>query len=264
MPENYVAVRCARCRWSLTAIAGMLACLLTVSGCFVPIPFVWPAISSVPGKSVGVDDKGIYAFRMDIRRQEGSPCFTTFGVRCKMRQIRLKKNGRIPQQTQVSLTSGVIWHCVALDHTHYDKSYLLVRVYRRGYATVELEGETKRPIEWQKALTLWEQEKAVDDLFRAKGTECERLYDRIGPEWSSKYHSERVQYDKVSQSEFWEASFCCLASGSVSKAHREVLLFGANEYERIAGTVKRGVSSLSGLRSRCTEKARWFRELADK
>jgi len=244
---------------------GILFCVFTLSGCFVPIPFASPKISMVSGRSAGANVDKVYAFRMDIRDWIGSPCFCTEkskSERCIMRRVRINKKGQIPSQLKLSMTTGVIWHCIALDYTHYEVSRILMRVYRPGYETVVWSDGDKGQIKWHSVETLFEQERAVDRLFSTWDTGCECSYLELWSEWDSKYGTEGDwrEIDEVSQTEFWEVAFCCLAGGSASKSHRDALLFGASEYRRIASEATD--KNLTDLQLRCIEKAEWFSKLA--
>jgi hypothetical protein len=121
---------------------------------------------------------------------------------------------------------------------------MLVRLYRPGYQTVEVESWQKTgPVEWVTAPTPDEQERAIDDLVSTWNTSPARLQVQLARTEMSPPRDPLV--------------FRYLASGSASVEHQRTLRFAAGEYKRLA----EGATD-PDARTRLDEKARALLHLA--
>jgi hypothetical protein len=191
--------------WIITA--SWVLCLL-LAGCipFVPVYYTYPTVSHVSGVAVEAPREEVRAFRVDVL--DHSTC-----MHC-------------PAQSKVALDYGWIWNGIALIYDGNTHHTLRVRLYRPGWQTVEIKPwEKTAVVKWTPAPDLAAQEQALDDLLSTWETDfigqC-RLLDRAGTNPEPPRDSSRFRF---------------LATGSVSAQHRQVLLFAAAEYERLAGLV---------------------------
>jgi hypothetical protein len=133
----------------------------------------------------------------------------------------------------------MIWNCIALIYTKHTSHNVLLRLYRPGYELVEFDSWLARSeIEWNKASSVAEQEKAIDGLLHV-----------------------RAPYFGEKEGEY---SFPGLAAGSTSEGHRKALLFAASEYERVAAQLRAGREDPEQSGKRLLQKAGALKELAAK
>jgi hypothetical protein len=201
----------------LIACSMGLICL-PAAGC-LQIPFYVPEFNSVPAVNPGCDGKDdLHAFRVDVTQtmelKEGrGPNYTVRGENFEnfeLTRIETAPGGTTSTQRGVSAATG--WCYVGFWNycSSYTSHSIAVRLYRRGYETIELKpGQPASALQWQEATSLAAQEKAVDDLLGVSPLE------RIDAKSSQQQRR--------------------LESGTKSAAHREALLFAAREYERLAG-----------------------------
>jgi hypothetical protein len=121
-------------------------------------------------------------------------------------------------------------------------------MYRPGFQTIEFKSWQKdRPVKWVPALSIDEQEKAVDNLlFRNAGDDVlsyEVLELANGP-----CSDENKQLNH-------------LVKGFTSEAHQKAIRFGADEYERLAKLAPEGKTG-QALRNRLLRKASFLRNKA--
>jgi hypothetical protein len=127
--------------------------------------------------------------------------------------------GETDPQRKTSVTFGLF--TLPLPLFYHVSHRLLVRLYRPGFQLLEVTSENQgQPIIWQAAPDLQSQAEALDALFP-------------GP-------------------------FSELSRGSQSPAHREALLFGASEFDRLAAQAKDQERA-----EWWRERAKWLRERAD-
>lgn len=122
-------------------------------------------------------------------------------------------------QVKPSLSYGLAYPLLVANGLSHSSHTVAVRIYRPGYELVEIAS-------WQAPPDL--RCKRVDDVF-GQAHALDRLYS-------------------------WP-----LEPGSASEAHREALLFGATEYERLAG-----LETTTDFRFHLTVKAGHLREQAAK
>lgn len=237
----------------LTLIACLSLCL-TQSGC-VPVYYAYPKVAYVPPLHLEKTPDTIHAFRVDIADDDGCIEFN-LGYRERDRDryvlstVPLSDSGRLPSQAKISLDWGFIWNCIALIYDGHTVHTVRVRLYRPGWQTVEVKSwEQVDALKWKEAPSLVEQEKAIDDLVSTWETD---YLNRFAQSSSSESHPRPPA---------GVALFRGLAPGSESAKHRQVLLFAAGEYERLAAFTD---SSETGklLHTRLNEKANMLRELA--
>jgi hypothetical protein len=177
---------------------------------------------------VGRDDGEVYAFRVDVTKKQADLdlWLGTGDETCTLARIPLSTD-RTPPQTRVSFDHGLIVLGVALNYRTLTSHSVAVRLYRPGFRLVEIKpGDPADRATWEAATGLEAQEAALDNLFGLKG---ER--GRLEP-------------------------------GSASAAHREALLFGASEYDRLASLASAQRSGQGDQGKRLGEKAERLRSLA--
>ncbi len=195
-----------------------LACLGT-AGC-MQVPFYMPEFTAVPSVQPGCSSAELHAFRVDatqrVELKEGpGPEHAVRGENFEnfeLTRVQPSRGGATPQQVGVNASFG--WCYVGFWNycTSYTSHALALRLYRAGYETIELKpGQPASELQWQPALTLAAQEKAVDALLGVSPLE------RVDPKVSTQQRR--------------------LEPATKSAAHREALLFAAHEYERIARDV---------------------------
>jgi hypothetical protein len=212
-------------------------------GC-IPVGYAYPTVAFVPGVRVGAPADEVHAFRLDVADDQNCIDFAhREHDRYVICPLSSSLGDRLWPQMKVAVDYGWIWNCIALiydGHTHHT---LLVRLYRPGFQTIEVQswqkgGEAK----WVEAASLEAQEKAIDDLLSTWGTDSQQLLGRAA----------RASKDAPQDS----AVFHSLAAGATSKGHRQVLLFAASEYERLKSAADQA------MRSRLEEKTQTLRRLA--
>jgi hypothetical protein len=208
-------------RWALLLTSLLLVPLL--GGCVFPY-CAYPTLSHTPDVALGPEATGVRAFRVDIRKAGADlspfdgPEFTSLA------ELPVTLTNEVPSQTKPSVSYGLVVIGVALNYITHTSHDLALRLYRPGYATIEVKSwDRVNQVAWSRVTSLTEQEKAVGDLFP---------------------HGQE------------------LAAGSVSAEHRQVLLFGAAEYERLAASAE--AEGGDEGRQRLLEKARDLRDLAAK
>lgn len=150
----------------------------------------------------------------------------------RLHPVPVAEGSQVPSQTQVAWTYGVVALegplSGGLTRTSHEVE---VRLYRPGYDLVRLTPwEWTDLVEWTPAPDLVTQEMALDGLF-GFGGHGEKRGDKLKP-------------------------------GSADAEHREALLFGVAEYERLSQPAGDPNADLPGVRARCLEKATKLRALA--
>jgi hypothetical protein len=217
----------------------ILAAVLLPS-CATPA-LVLPKADFIPEQIVPNPDNNVRAFRIDIEefnRLEPKARYT-------LSPIPIDEHGLIPTQHPIEFFA-------------FPRNYtniFLVRVYRPGFLTIEIKpgDDTRRP-PWIRA-DRFEQEMAIDVLLG-----IERRFGNEG--WESgetKPRSEILNLGSSSVRNSWKTlGDYGLQPGTVSQLHRDVLLFAASEYARLAT-----VSNENEARQRLERKAAQIRRYAD-
>jgi hypothetical protein len=217
---------------------------LFLAGC-MPLAYVYPKVSFIPPGTVGPVGDQVHAYRVDITNDDNSVEITEHD-KYVLSRLPLHDDGSFDPQTKVSVDYG--WLLYGLVNfidasTHHT---MLVRLYRPGYHTIEIESwHTKERIRWIAASTPEEQEQAIDDLVSTWKTTPERIQTKAA------YSGFTPPHDPI--------VFHYLAPGSDSEEHREALCFTATEYERLLNSAKD-----PDLHARLQAKAKALREMAAK
>jgi hypothetical protein len=186
-----------------------------------------------------------FAFRVDVKDQTAVVDFEE-ADRYVLSAMTVLPTGHVYPQVRVGLDYGWRANFIALSYFRHTHQTMLVRLYRRGYRTIEAESWDVAPeLTWQPAVGREEQEKAVDALFSTWKTD----------ERSQLMHSLHAA-DPPRSAEL----FCRLAPGSTSTEHHNALRFAAVEYERLAiepdadeGQRNRLLAKAGALRNRASE-----------
>ncbi|HTU22338.1 MAG TPA: hypothetical protein VMG10_30140 [Gemmataceae bacterium] len=219
---------------------GLLGLLL--AGC-MPLGYAFPTISYVRPASVGAARDEVRAFRVDVADDDNY-----FEIpekdRYRLTPLPLHRDGSFDPQMKVAVDYGWICNCVAFINGSSTHHTVLVRMYRPGYQTLELESWRKQGrLQWTPASTPEEREQAIDDLVTTWYTAPARLQSKYTVEGFVPPHDAII--------------FRYLAPGSTSHEHRSALLFAAGEYDQLLSEVND-----PKLRSRLEEKAKALRQLA--
>lgn len=220
---------------------GLLGLLL--AGC-MPIGYAYPTIGYVRPASVGPARAEVRAFRVDVVNDDNCLDIPEKD-RYRLTPLPLHRDGSFDPQVKVAVDYGWLWNCVALIYDSSTHHTVLVRLYRPGYYTLELESWRKEGrMQWTPARTPQEREQAIDDLVSTWKTAPARLQNKYAFEGFVPPREPIV--------------FRYLAPGSTSQEHRSALHFAAREYEQL---LSEDVGDPE-MRSRVEEKARALRKLA--
>ena len=213
-------------------LSHLLACLPLLAGC---IPYAGPSLDYTPRVNLDVPREEVRAFRVDITRNKYDGLFSGTLTKTdseRLSEVPISARDVVPAQVKTSITTGIVVIGIALNYRVQDAEAVALRLYRPGYELVEVKSwEPTNRVDWKPAADLLAQEEAVDRLFGGKRDGDEREAGRV---------------------------FRAPVAGSVSATHREALLFGMGEYERLAqlaGSTEQG----KGL----VAKAKAMRALAD-
>lgn len=223
--------------WVFTCLG--LFCL-AAAGC-MQVPYVLPEINYAPGVDAKCKPDEVHAFRVDVTQRaeinEGRDAVSGKLVEYEqLSRIRTSTDGSTSAQVGVTFASG--WRYVGFyNFTSSSTEHgVTLRFYRRGYETIAFKpGEGMRELDWKRASDLESQIKAVDDLMRGPA-----------PRKSQSITAKQV-----------------LEPGTKSAAHREALLFGATEYERLARALSAYESDERDARRDLLAEAKRLRDLAD-
>jgi hypothetical protein len=218
---------------------------LPIAGC---LGWAYPTTALTAPLRVGSERNEVHAFRVDVARDASVIDFARDDSYV-LREVRPSAGGWVSPQVKVALDYGWYANFVALSYWQHLHHTLLVRLYRPGYRTVEVRAwEYDTPVEWNEAVTGEDREAAIDDLASTYATDNKAHWrataDGLPP--GTRPRDPRL--------------FRCLASGEASAAHRQALLFIAEEYARLARELPGGDDD--PLRARVTLKARALRERA--
>lgn len=231
-----LCVPSARTAWRACGLFSLLC-----AGC-MPIGYAYPTVSYVRPSSVGACRDEVRAFRVDVANDDNS-----FDViekdRYRLTPLPLHRDGSFDPQLKVAVDYGWLLACMALTYDSSTHHTVLVRLYRPGYQTIELESWRKdEPLQWTPAPTLDERERAIDDLVSTWKTTPERLQNEYAAKGFVPPRDAAV--------------FRYLAPGSTAHEHRSALRFAAGEYEQLLSD-----AADAEQRSRLEEKAKALRQL---
>jgi hypothetical protein len=231
-------------RQSPAWFAALLLFCPFLTGCFVPLGYAYPSLAHVSAIDLGPSAQEIHAFRVTVVDQQVCIDFPEKDS-YELSRIPLSPAGNMPSQTKLAVDYGWVWNCVALVYGGRTHHTLLVRLYRPGWQTIEINSwESTRQVVWKPAIDLASQEKAVDDVVSTWETDREAIFGRdAGNDPKS--------------------NLACrsLAPGSSSAEHREALRFLAAEYERLA-KLALGDQAREEIRNRLSNKADHLRALS--
>jgi hypothetical protein len=221
------------------------ALLFCSSGCLVP--YAYPKVSWTRGVSVGPKPEEVRAFRVDVI---GDIVDIGETDRFVLAPITPIFGDREPIQAKISLEYGIYVVGIALNYPIHHGHTTLVRLYRPGFQLVEIKSwEFPGNVTWIGAADLLAQEKAVDDLLTVPSIEAPRLEFSYGR-------------DAFSHPRAWSNTE--LLPGCASAKHREVLLFAASEYDRLALLALTVSETDRQLQARLLNKSSALRALAGK
>ena len=200
-------------------LAAVLFLLPFQGGCLFPY-CVYPKLDVTPSVKLDAPPYEVHAFRVDISRPTGDMDVFVGPVYERLSEVPASKTGEIPAQFKPSVTRGFVVIGGALNFLTYTSYSVALRLYRPGYELVEVHSwESVHRLPWKPAPDLETQEKSLEKLLPVK----------------------------------------LLEPGGKSPGHRDALLFGAAEYDRLAKATRS-----EDQRTRLTTKANQLRELAKK
>jgi hypothetical protein len=227
----------ARIAWRMGGLLGLF-----MVGC-MPLGYAYPKVSFIPPGTVGPVHDEVHAFRVDITNDDNSIGMTEKDMYVLSR-VPLHDDGSFDPQTKVSVDYGWLLYGFMDFFDASTHHTMLVRLYRPGYHTLEIESwQTKGRLHWVKAPTLEEQEQAIDDLVSTWKTTPERIQIKAASSGFTPPHDPIV--------------FHYLAPGSDSPEHWDALGFAASEYERLLSLAKD-----PDLHARLQAKTKALREMA--
>lgn len=227
----------ARTAWRMCGLLGLL-----LAGC-MPIGYVYPTISYVRPTSVGAARDEVAAFRVDIVDDENY-FDTTEKDRYVLTPLPLNLDGSFEPQMKVGVDYGWVMNCVAAIYGSNTHHTVMVRLYRRGYHTLEVASWRKEgALRWKAAETPDEREQAIDELVSTWRTSPARLQNKYAAEGFVPPRDAVV--------------FRYLSSGSASEGHLEALRFVAGEYHRLLSE-----TTDAEIRARIEEKAKALAQIA--
>jgi hypothetical protein len=195
-----------------------LLCLSFLPGCFVPY-CAYPKLDYTPSIQIDPQPGQVHAFRVDIRKPTADKGVFEGPVYEKLTELPISDENEVASQMKPSFTYGFAVIGVAVNFLTYTTHSVAVRLYQPGYELVEIKSwERTDTIVWTPAKDLEAQEKALDGLYFV---------------WF-------------------------LDPGSEAERHKQALLFGAGEYDRLAT-----LSTSRELRKKLIQKADALRKRAD-
>lgn len=192
-------------------LSPLLACVPFLGGC---IPYVAPSLDYTPRVKLEAPRDEVRAFRVDITTNKYDVLLSGTLTKAngeRLSEVPISARDEVPGQVKGSITTGIVVLGVALNYHVQDSESVALRLYRPGYELVEVKSwQRTNRVEWRPAADLLAGEKAVDRLFggRQGGDDAEAGRFLRSPD-----------------------------VGSASPAHRDALLFGASEYERLSRLV---------------------------
>lgn len=195
---------------------------LCSSGCVIPYS-AYPKVDFIPSTRLE-SENDVLAFRVVTTTTHHKPLGSNGpsepSYEDRLAVIYATHTDELPAQTKSSLSYGFVMIGIAINWSHSETQSMSIKLFRPGYETVELKSwQSTNRIGWKSATDLGSQETALNELFGRNK----------------------------------------LAMGSSDAKHRESLLFGAREYERLASanpdptTADRLKKRASALRKRADE-----------
>jgi hypothetical protein len=186
----------------------------------MPLGYAYPKVSYIPPSNVGRARAEVHAFRVDITDDDNSLSIRE-NDSYVLSRLPLHPDGSYDPQTKVAVDYGFLLYGMANEFDTATHHTLLVRLYRSGYHTVEIEPwQTFEPkIKWVEAPQVVDREQAIDDLVSTWKTTSERLQNKAA------FDGFVPPRDPI--------VFRYLAPGTTSEEHRDALLFAAAEYSRL-------------------------------
>jgi hypothetical protein len=231
--------------WRRCFIAGVSLACLSLPAC-MEVPLCIPEMSYVGPVDPGCPSTNLHAFRVDVTEKDVVDIDDSYNAVCGgvayYELTPLQLSGRGTTSLQMALSCAYGWRYVGIwDHWPTRTTHsVAVRLYRRGYKTVEMRpGQSMPELEWTEVADLPDQEKAIDDLL---GVSPLQSTSPVKPIKTSGFRSPPA-----------------LELGTRSSGQREALLFAAGEYERLAASTDPEERS---IRARLLDKARCLKELA--
>jgi hypothetical protein len=217
-----------------------------LTGCFSG--WVYPSVSVVPPVAFTPASEEVRAFRVDVKDDLYA---MDVGEHDCYELSEITGADMYLPQVKLALDHGWFMFGVALSYGQHTQHTLKVRLYRRGYDTVEIDSwNLSKSIYWSPACTLDKWEASIDDLvstWETKDEWCREHYRKEHGMWKPLAPHDPVVFD-------------ALAPGSTSKAHRDALLFAANEYDQLRAEAS--TKGDSDIVERATSKAAKLRGLA--
>jgi hypothetical protein len=210
----------------------VLAACPLLAGCLVG--WAYPTYSYCPGTTVLETPDDVFAVRVDVVQGYTSFCNIHHETHT-FNTVRVD-GWDVPSDFQPHVAYGGGWFPFMGHVTHYS----MTKLYRRGFHTIVLEPGLKRAqVEWQPTTSLEEDEAAIRDLLYRSRTRKPDEPQLDGPGTCNR--REPTISPKV-----------------MSAAHRQTLLFAADEFERLAALHTRGSDAEVRLRA----EVKMLRELA--
>jgi hypothetical protein len=214
--------------------------------------WAYPTLAHVDSVNPGsIND--IHAFRVDVIQNTGEfkvpTCRDEYTLSC----IPLSGQGPVPAQFAVYFDYGVVVWPLMWEHCHRT---IKLRLYRSGWETVQLESwASTSSIKWQRAQDLLAREKAIDAIVKCDDPGRGVLMEK----WLADFVQLFPREVFFELGELYQG----VLPGSRLPQHKEVLLFVAEEYERLAAAESCSNANRDGL-MRLSNKAKWVRALAER
>jgi hypothetical protein len=197
-------------------------------GCFA-IGWAYPTAAFVPAISLGTA-QDVRAFRIDVKddrilHPEHSPGSEKLeNDYYVISEMTARIGERLYPQAKLAVDYGQVSSpSVGRETTHL----LLVRLYRPGYKTIEIQPwQLSVNPEWQAATTPAARERAIDDLVSTFARDDSSRAQASNNQTSKRGSPEIPPRDST--------VFARLAPGSESDTHRAAILFAASEYELLS------------------------------
>jgi len=146
-----------------------LICVVN-AGCAIPIPYLFPHVSRTPTVSTHLLADDVKAFRVEYTyHQHGCVTFERQPADC-VAMLRPKGSPpTVPSQSRLSLAVGIYLFNPALPHNFGSDGCIDVRLYRRGFETISVNGHGAdgdlRSAHWKPVSDCRAREIAIDTVF---------------------------------------------------------------------------------------------------
>lgn len=210
-----------------------------LTGC---LAYAYPDLVYTPEQPIENEDGGSHAFRVDIDKTERAPQPST--VSFTLMRIPINRGGQalVPSQLEVAPQTGIYDPLKLLGSAEHERNLytMTVRLYKPEHQTKEIKAWDKaRSPKWAPAPDLLSQERALDDLLAAPGSEASR-----GTWWDAK---EKPSFQP----------------GTVSRSQYDSLLFISGEYQRLANSPAAHAANMTQVQDRLKQKAIFLRNYAE-